>query len=123
MQMNVSVSEKYTYEQLQQKYIDFSHPRARVLLGDKAFDSVGGDMIVDDIHVELSSGYEASVASFRIYDSYDPNKGRFKFDQIRKQIAMGNALDYVKAAADAVTASCDEDGVALALEKYLFNME
>ncbi|MBR5533560.1 MAG: HAD family phosphatase [Ruminiclostridium sp.] len=38
-------------------------------------------------------------------------------------IAMGNALDYVKAAADAVTASCDEDGVALALEKYLFNME
>ncbi|MBR5792154.1 MAG: HAD family phosphatase [Ruminiclostridium sp.] len=35
-------------------------------------------------------------------------------------IAMDNALDYVKAAADHVTASCDEDGVALALEKYLF---
>ena len=36
-------------------------------------------------------------------------------------IAMGNALDYVKEAADDVTASCDEDGVALALEKYIFN--
>ena len=35
-------------------------------------------------------------------------------------IAMDNALDYVKAAADDVTASCDEDGVALALEKYIF---
>lgn len=35
-------------------------------------------------------------------------------------IAMDNALDYVKVAADHVTASCDEDGVALALEKYLF---
>jgi len=35
-------------------------------------------------------------------------------------IAMENALDYVKAAADDVTASCDEDGVALALEKYIF---
>lgn len=38
-------------------------------------------------------------------------------------IAMDNALDYVKAAADHVTASCDEDGVALALEKYIFNVE
>ena len=35
-------------------------------------------------------------------------------------IAMANALDYVKGAADDVTASCDEDGVALALEKYIF---
>lgn len=35
-------------------------------------------------------------------------------------IAMDNALDYVKAVADDVTASCDEDGVALALEKYIF---
>lgn len=35
-------------------------------------------------------------------------------------IAMANALDYVKEAADDVTASCDEDGVALALEKYIF---
>ena len=35
-------------------------------------------------------------------------------------IAMENALDYVKEAADDVTASCDQDGVALALEKYLF---
>lgn len=35
-------------------------------------------------------------------------------------IAMDNALDYVKAAADDVTASCDADGVALALEKYIF---
>lgn len=38
-------------------------------------------------------------------------------------IAMDNALDYVKAAADDVTASCDEDGVALALEKYILNAE
>lgn len=38
-------------------------------------------------------------------------------------IAMDNALDYVKAAADDVTASCDADGVALALEKYIFDAE
>ena len=72
-----------TYEGLQEKYMDFGHPRAMVLLGDKAFDSVGKGMVVDDIHVELTAGYEASIASFRLYDSYDQKTGKFKFIQLR----------------------------------------
>lgn len=35
-------------------------------------------------------------------------------------VAMGNALPFVQAEADWVTASCDEDGVALALERFVF---
>lgn len=35
-------------------------------------------------------------------------------------VAMDNALPFVKEAADWVTASCDEDGVALALERFVF---
>ena len=35
-------------------------------------------------------------------------------------IAMDNAEDVVKAAADWVTASCDEDGVARGIEKFIF---
>ena len=34
-------------------------------------------------------------------------------------IAMGNASDYVKSLANAVTASNEEDGVARAIEKYI----
>lgn len=34
-------------------------------------------------------------------------------------VAMGNAVDHVKQGADAVTATCDEDGVALALERFV----
>ncbi len=34
-------------------------------------------------------------------------------------VAMGNALPFVQAEADWVTATCDEDGVALALEKFV----
>lgn len=37
-------------------------------------------------------------------------------------VAMDNALPFVKEGADWVTASCDEDGVALALEKFIFHM-
>ncbi|MDR2142900.1 MAG: Cof-type HAD-IIB family hydrolase [Treponema sp.] len=43
-------------------------------------------------------------------------------DMIRKAglgIAMGNATEELKAAADEVTLSCDEDGAALAIEKAL----
>lgn len=36
-------------------------------------------------------------------------------------VAMGNAEEAVKAAADRVTASCDEDGVALILEELILN--
>ena len=34
-------------------------------------------------------------------------------------VAMANATEGVKAAADFVTTSCDEDGVAVALEKFV----
>ena len=36
-------------------------------------------------------------------------------------IAMANACPEAKACANALTVSCDEDGVALAIEKYCFN--
>ena len=37
-------------------------------------------------------------------------------------IAMGNAPEFIKAAADAVTARCDQDGAAIAIERYVFNL-
>lgn len=40
------------------------------------------------------------------------------FRQVRYSIAMGNAEDFVKEQAFDVTASNDEDGLALALQKY-----
>lgn len=81
-----------TYEALQKKYTDFRHPRAQVELGGKAFESTGQDIVVNDIHVELTSGYEASIASFRLYDSYESDTGKFKFERFRKQIVMGNTV-------------------------------
>ena len=36
-------------------------------------------------------------------------------------VAMGNASDHVKSLADAVTDSCEENGVATAIEKFILN--
>jgi len=38
-------------------------------------------------------------------------------------IAMGNASDEVKTQADVATDSCDDEGFAKAVEKYLLNKE
>ena len=83
---------QFTYKDLQDKYVDFAHPRAQVLLGDTPFDSVSTKMAVNDIHVEVTSGYEASVASFRLYDSYDPSTGKFFYEKVKKQVLMGNSV-------------------------------
>ena len=83
---------QYTYQKLQEKYADFSHPRARVLLGDKSFDSVSAGMAVNDIHVEITSGFEAGAASFRLFDVFDPAKGKFFFEKVKKQVVMGNSV-------------------------------
>ena len=92
MALDMKEGKTVTYEGLQEKYTDFGHPRAVVLLGDKAFDSIGNGMVVDEIRVELTAGYEASIASFRLYDSYDPKSGKFKFDKVSRQIMMGNTV-------------------------------
>lgn len=92
MALDLKDGKSVTYERLQEKYMNFSHPRAMVLLGDKSFDSIGSGMVVDDIHVELTAGFEASIASFRLYDSYEQQTGKFKFDKVSKQIMMGNAV-------------------------------
>ena len=81
-----------SYKQLQDKYRDFAHPQAQVTLGDSVFSNSNGDMIISDIHVELTSGFEASLARFRIYNVYDPVSGNFRFSEIKKQIAMGTTL-------------------------------
>ena len=36
-------------------------------------------------------------------------------------VAMGNGLEAVKAAADEITLTNDEDGVAAAIERLIFN--
>ena len=43
------------------------------------------------------------------------------FAQVHMAVAMGNAKEYVKRAADEVTLSCDEDGVAVFLEQHNYN--
>ncbi len=83
-----------TYTALVSKYQDMSYPRAEITMGNKVLLSDSSDMLVNDIHVELSAGFEASIASFRIYNVFEKTStgGSFRYDELKKQVVMGNAV-------------------------------
>lgn len=87
--MPVADRQNLSYDQLKLKYSDMTYPRAVVELGGKQFKSQSGDMAINDIHIELSSGFEASVASFRIYNVFDSDEGSFRFSEIKSQVVIG----------------------------------
>lgn len=81
------------YSDLQSKYDDFAFPRAEILLNKKVLKAVSGvNFIINDIHVETTSGFEASVASFRIYNVYDMKSGKFRYDEMNSQLYMGASV-------------------------------
>ena len=90
--MPVLDQQNLTYKQLQMKYSEMAFPRALVELGGKQFENKAGDMFINDIHVELSAGFEASVASFRIYNVFDSEEGCFRFEEIKKQVVIGKSV-------------------------------
>jgi hypothetical protein len=80
------------FETLKKKYKDFYFPQALIELGGKEFKDKNGQMAVNDIDIELTSGYEASVATFRVYGVYRQESGKFEYDEIKKYVVLGNAL-------------------------------
>lgn len=60
----------YTYNDLKKIYHDFEHPVAVLKLGNKNFADNKKSWILNDIEVELTCGFEASMAAFRIYNVF-----------------------------------------------------
>ena len=59
-----------TYDALRTKYNEFSLPRSVIEFNGKPFEA--GNIIVTDINVEATCGFEASVARFRLYNVFSP---------------------------------------------------
>lgn len=70
---------------------------------------VGLDWLTDYLHIPL----EATMAIG------DEGSDLPMLEKAGLSVAMSNGASFVKKAADFVTSSCDEDGVALALERFI----
>lgn len=80
---------KYTYEQLKKDYDDFHHPVIVLKINGEDFASANQQFVVSDIEVELTCGFEASIASFTLYDTFDMDSSSFMIMDVAQYIALG----------------------------------
>ncbi|MBQ7680052.1 MAG: phage late control D family protein [Butyrivibrio sp.] len=80
------------FKDLKSKYDDFLLPIVRIEVGGRniALDKAG--FAISNIIVDLTSGYEASVAEFTIYNCYDMATREYKFDKVKKYILLGSCV-------------------------------
>lgn len=83
----------YVFSELVKKYDKFSHPVVVLKVDKKDFSKNKGKLSVSDIEVELTCGYEASIASFVIYNCFDISKSEFKIEEVKDYIKLGSSVE------------------------------
>lgn len=81
-----------SFESLKTKYKEFQLPVAVIAINDVKIEGKNA-FPVSDINVELTSGFEASVAEFSIYNTYNQDTGQFKFEEVKKLILLGSKAE------------------------------
>lgn len=79
-------------EQILKEYGDFSNPVVVITINGKDISENKSELSVSDLEVELTSGYEASIATFSIYNSFDKNQSAFRTEDIKKYTMLGSAV-------------------------------
>ena len=83
----------YTYTSLKTKYDDFHHPVIVLTINGKDFAMNKYGFIVSDIEVELTSGFEASIASFTLYNTFDTDNSCFRISEAKSYILLGSSVE------------------------------
>ncbi|MFR1728767.1 hypothetical protein, partial [[Clostridium] hylemonae] len=78
------------YESLKNAYGNFQLPKAEVLVEGKSFGENRAGMLIDEVRVELSCGFEAAEAVFRITGCVDLDTGMYKTKELKPFILLGS---------------------------------
>lgn len=81
------------YDNLKKKYKEFTNPHAAIKIGGKDLVDKNPELALSDIMVDLTCGYEASVASFCVYNIFDRNGSGFMTDKYSKFLALGLPIE------------------------------
>lgn len=77
------------FSKLRKDYENFMEPHVCVLIGGKDLAADKAEFAISDIMVDLTSGYEASVASFVIYNSFNTDTHKFRGNALKKYVDIG----------------------------------
>ena len=83
----------YEFDTLRKKYDSFQHPVAIIKINDASLADKKKGYPVSDIQLDLTSGFEASVAEFSIYDVYDSTEGKFVLPTGKVKILLGSKVE------------------------------
>lgn len=82
----------FEYDSLKTRYENFEHPITVITInGNKLSENTCG-FAVSDIEVEMTSGFEAAMATFWIYNCYNQETCQFEFNNLKKYIFLGSSV-------------------------------
>ena len=82
----------FDYKNLLTEYNKFTSPKVVVLVGGKNLSEDKNNFSISDVEIEMSAGYEAGMATFRIYDCYDRLTCTFKTQELQPYIKLGSQV-------------------------------
>lgn len=82
----------YDYEQLKKKYQEFLVPASRLTINGSDFQENKAGLVMSELTVELSTGYEASEAVYSIYNVFDYDTCTYRFDDFSKYCLLGSQV-------------------------------
>lgn len=83
----------HKYLDLKKKYDNFEYPLVVLTINGKEFGNNKSDFIVSDIEVELTSGYEASIATFCLYNTFEHHTSEFRTKEVKDYILLGSSVE------------------------------
>lgn len=83
----------YEFDTLKDKYTYFQHPVAVVKINDADLSDEKKGYPVSDMQIDLTCGFEASMAEFSLYDVYDESSASFVFPDGKIKILLGSKVD------------------------------
>lgn len=83
----------YNFADLKREYADFENPVVVLNVDGKPFKKNKHGFAISDIEIELTCGYEASIATFSIYNVFNQETSKFKTEEVKKYICLGSAIE------------------------------
>ncbi len=82
----------FTFSQLEKKYDHFGQPVISIVVAGEELEENNKGIAFSDVRVELSAGFEASMASFVLYNVFDRISAQFVFKRFKKYVLLGSSV-------------------------------
>ena len=83
----------YTFEDLGKTYHNFQTPVAVLTVDGENISDSTADLVLNDLDIELTAGFEAAIASFCLYNVYDPAEESYRFSEFSKYVQIGRKVE------------------------------